>query len=310
MKRFKNILLVSDLKPEGRIALDRALALTKRNQAGLTIVNFIDDQPNAFKEILSAKKSKKLQEHILKTKQKQMEEVISSDRGKVGNITCQILQGRPFAGIIRKVLRDKHDLVIILAEGKTRFKEQIYGSTSMHLMRKCPCPVWVIKPTRRKKFFHILAAVDLSEVDSFKNHLNTKIMELSSSLANWDQSDLHIVYGWRIFGELYLDGVSDDELQKLDHEAQHAYKKRMNLLLAKYGLNKASTKIHIIKGTATKVIPAMVKKHHIDLVVMGTVCRTGLAGFFIGNTAEKTLAEVDCSVLAVKPSSFLTPVIA
>ena len=41
---------------------------------------------------------------------------------------------------------------------------------------------------------------------------------------------------------------------------------------------------------------------------MGTVCRTGLAGFFIGNTAENVLNEVNCSVLTVKPEGFITPV--
>jgi len=299
MKRFKNILLVSDLKTEGRSALKRAVALAERNQAELTIIDFINDLPKALK---------KIQADIVKVKLKQMEEVVASIQGRGGNISCQILQGRHFVEIIRKVLHDKHDLVIIPAEGKTHFKEHIFGSTTMHLIRKCPCPVWVIKSARPKKYFNILAAVDLSEVDSFKNPLNTKVMELSSSLSKWDQSNLHTVYCWHIFGELYLEGVSRDELQKLDREAKNEYKKRMNLLLAKYELNKTSTKIHINKGAATEVIPSMVKKHHIDLIVMGTVCRSGLAGVFIGNTAEGVLQQVNCSVLTVKPDGFVSPI--
>ena len=34
------------------------------------------------------------------------------------------------------------------------------GSTSLHVMRKCPCPVWVMKPAQGKRFARILAAVD------------------------------------------------------------------------------------------------------------------------------------------------------
>jgi universal stress protein E len=41
---------------------------------------------------------------------------------------------------------------------------------------------------------------------------------------------------------------------------------------------------------------------------MGTVCRTGIAGLFIGNTAESILGEVSCSVLTLKPDGFETPV--
>ena len=45
-----------------------------------------------------------------------------------------------------------------------------------------------------------------------------------------------------------------------------------------------------------------------DLVVMGTVSRTGIPGLLIGDTAEVILNNLECSVLAVKPTGFVTPV--
>jgi len=39
----------------------------------------------------------------------------------------------------------------------------------------------------------------------------------------------------------------------------------------------------------------------IDLLVMGMLCRTGIAGFLVGNTAEEVLNQVDCPVLTLKP---------
>jgi nucleotide-binding universal stress UspA family protein len=41
---------------------------------------------------------------------------------------------------------------------------------------------------------------------------------------------------------------------------------------------------------------------------MGTVGRTGIPGFFIGNTAEEVLQTTTASVLAVKPKDFISPV--
>jgi len=41
---------------------------------------------------------------------------------------------------------------------------------------------------------------------------------------------------------------------------------------------------------------------------MGTVGRVGIPGFFIGNTAEEILKRVECSVLAIKPAGFVSPV--
>ncbi|MFG0289007.1 MAG: universal stress protein, partial [Rhodopirellula sp. JB044] len=45
-----------------------------------------------------------------------------------------------------------------------------------------------------------------------------------------------------------------------------------------------------------------------DLMVMGTVCRTGIAGVLIGNTAETVLSDINCSLLALKPEGFQSPV--
>ena len=51
------------------------------------------------------------------------------------------------------------------------------------------------------------------------------------------------------------------------------------------------------------------RRHGMDIIVMGTVGRTGLPGLFIGNTAENVIDQVDCSLLAVRPEGFASPVL-
>jgi universal stress protein E len=46
----------------------------------------------------------------------------------------------------------------------------------------------------------------------------------------------------------------------------------------------------------------------VDLIVMGTVGRSGIPGFFIGNTAEEVLQCARASILSVKPPGFQSPV--
>jgi nucleotide-binding universal stress UspA family protein len=41
---------------------------------------------------------------------------------------------------------------------------------------------------------------------------------------------------------------------------------------------------------------------------MGTVARTGVMGLIMGNTAERVLQKLRCSVLALKPAGFQCPV--
>ena len=56
------------------------------------------------------------------------------------------------------------------------------------------------------------------------------------------------------------------------------------------------------------MITSFVESRNIDVVVMGTVARTGIAGLVMGNTAERVLRRLRGSVLAVKPPGFQSPV--
>jgi nucleotide-binding universal stress UspA family protein len=64
----------------------------------------------------------------------------------------------------------------------------------------------------------------------------------------------------------------------------------------------------MLKRAAGNLIPALAEAKEVELIVMGTLSRTGISGLLIGNTAEKVLNQVDCSVLTVKPDSFITPI--
>jgi nucleotide-binding universal stress UspA family protein len=64
----------------------------------------------------------------------------------------------------------------------------------------------------------------------------------------------------------------------------------------------------MLEGEAGHLIPELATAKEVELIVMGTVSRTGVAGLLIGNTAERILHQVDCSVLTVKPDGFVTPV--
>ena len=75
-----------------------------------------------------------------------------------------------------------------------------------------------------------------------------------------------------------------------------------------YDFHSKNNKIHHIKGAAREIIPEFAREHRADLIVMGTVGRTGIRGLIIGNTAEAILNQVACSIIAVKPPGFETPV--
>ncbi|WP_456413077.1 universal stress protein [Thiolapillus sp.] len=313
MKRFKNILLVCDFHLQQQMAVDRAASLARQNGASLTVLSVVREGPVDMHTAKSMPVRVLLEQMVADHREK-LDALVAPMRRQGIDARPQVVTGIPFLEIIRKVLRDKHDLVILAAEGKGGLKERLFGSTSMHLMRKCPCPVWVVKPAKRFRHQKILAAVDTT--DEFPDHerqpLNVLIMELASSLARMDNGELHVIQAWSVFAEGYMEvrgGLSEQSIHQLRKQVKREYAAQLDALLMAVDLEGIAVRKHLPRSdNPSRAIIKLVKNNDIDLLVMGTVCRTGIAGFFIGNTAEKVLSEADCSVLTVKPESFVTPV--
>jgi len=314
MKRFNNILLVFNSEVKQQAAVDRAVSLARQNSAKLTVFTVLKELPSNMTQVMSGIPSKELVELATADHLHKVDSLVTDICQQGVDAHSKAVSGIPFLEIIRQVLRDKHDLVIIAAEGKGGLKERLFGSTSMHLMRKCPCPVWVVKPTKQRAYKKIMAAIDFTSdfPEPERQSLNPLIMQLASSLAQMDSSELHVVQVWSVFAEGYMEvrgGTSEDTIRDMRMQTRREYENRLEHLLSTVNLKGVKTRRHLPRNdNAPKTIIKLVKKNNIDLLVSGTVCRTGIAGFFIGNTAEKVLSEVNCSVLTVKPDGFVTPV--
>jgi nucleotide-binding universal stress UspA family protein len=234
-------------------------------------------------------------------------------------LDAKVLVGKPFIAMIRQVLRNNHDLIIKCAEVGKGVREILFSSTDMHLMRKCPCAVWIIKPTENQKYQRILAAVDQDPEEPVKDVLNRLILETSTSLALAEGAEAHVVHAWSLFGEDLLRsrswGFSEARFDEMVEDENAARKSWLEGLVENYGAaadrgtaDALDIHLHVIKGPAQNVVAELARDLDVDLVVMGTVARTGVSGLFMGNTAEDILTQLDCSVLTVKPPGFVSPV--
>ncbi len=314
MTRFKNILLVLHGKNNEEEAVKRAFGLAKKNKAKLTIVDVLDELPDRIKDYLDIVSAEELEEIVSEERTEEIQALIKSIEISKGIKTVvKTLVGKPHIEIIKEVLRNKHDLVMKAPEGTGGTKEALFGSIDLNLMRKCPCAVWMIKPSKSNKYYRIMAAVDPDPSNETSNELNDIIMELAVSISQLEKSELHIIHVWSLFGEKALRGSrfkkKENEINKLIKDAENHHRKLTDELLKKFPLNKIKHRIHLPKGDPATLIPEVSKKENIDLIVMGTVCRTGLPGFIIGNTAESILYKADCSVLSIKPHGFISPIL-
>jgi nucleotide-binding universal stress UspA family protein len=322
MQRFKNILCVVNTDRNDTSALEHAAKLAANNQAYLTVIEVIDEIPPNTKLFDRTLSPVDVQKKIVAEHQKKLEEMVSSSSKKI-KIESKVLTGISFLEIIHEVLRNGHDLVFKTAES-SGLLDRVFGSDDMHLLRKCPCPVWLVKPNSPKSYQTILAPVD---VDDFyppeelttRHLLNVQVLEMAGSLAILESADLHVVHVGDAIGENVINMVfhdtPEDRVVAYTESVRQQYEDNMDKLmheLTSYigqdAMNYIHPQRHLLKGYPRKEIPLFAEKIKADLVIMGTVARTGIPGLFMGNTAESILYQLDCSVLAVKPPGFVTPV--
>lgn len=310
MQRFKNILVFTDGDSRSRVVLERASALATRNKAHLTVLSVLESLPRELQRLGAAVDLTELCEVAVKERRQKLDR-LAARSSKENGFTAKVLGGSPFIEVIKEVLREGHDLVMMAAEGEGGVIDALFGSTSTHLMRKCPCPVWVMKAGRLRRYARILAAVDSAPSDQDHTSLNLKIMELATSLSRMETSQLHVVHAWTPVARwLKFAGsrLTASELAKIDRSNEKEHSNWLDELLAKFPLDDLKLQRHLLEGDASDLVPRLALEKGIDVIVMGTVCRAGVPGLFIGNTAERVLRQVSCSVLTVKPEGFVSPV--
>lgn len=322
MTIFKSILCVVDIREDCTAALERAVTLAENNQASLTVVDVVDRMTAGIGMPDGGPISAELQSRMVTAHVQELEILVDPYRQQVP-IKTKMRSGTRFLEIIRQVLSDGHDLVIKVPE-QLAWLDRLFGSDDMNLLRECPCPVWLVKPQTEKSYRRILAAVDVDDGYppaelKLRQALNQQILEMAASLALSDFAELHVVVAWQAIGESTMRGahmhtpeakvITYVEQVKRRHETSlNGLMREVTNKLGQNGAEYLKPRTHLVKGWPREEIPALAKQLKADVIVMGTVARTGVLGFIMGNTAETILNQIDCSVLAIKPPGFETPV--
>lgn len=307
MQPFAKILYLYEEHADHATAIARTVALALHHRADLTVLDVLPGEVGDEREEIFAFHATTL------------DPLLAPYRERI-NISTTVAVGTVFVEVIRAVLRDGHDLVIKVAEAPD-YLQRLFGSTDMHLLRKCPCPLWLMKPQENVALDKVLAAVDFDPLptpNNLQDQLNQRILAIASSLASHNSASLHLVHAWEAFAEGRMRARADRDQDLLDRYFQKEQAKHQGALAALVDSLRQSVDdetfarlnlgLHLPKGAAIKVIPQLANDLAAQVVVMGTVARTGIPGLIIGNTAEAILDQLTCSVLAVKPPGFVSPV--
>jgi universal stress protein E len=309
MSTFQKILFASQAITDDVNALKEALMIARSNQAELSALIVCPEFPA---------KQAKYRERYEASLVQHLDESIQSARAAMGlgaaelPVAIHLDSGStPAVRIIRHVLR--HGIDLLMKEAEHDDSDRGFKAVDMELLRKCPCPVWLSRPGfDRADGIEIAVAIDPQGVDQEAEELSVRLLHLARSVSDQFGCKLKIVSCWDYPFEEYMRGnvwmnMPDQEILDTVLETQRRHRAALEKAVKKSAIAGRFQVSHL-RGQTDKVLLQFIAEHHIDLLVMGTVARTGIPGFVIGNTAENVFRKLDCALLAVKPAGFDSPV--
>lgn len=191
--------------------------------------------------------------------------------------------GTPDVEIVHAAVAARAQLVIVGAS-----TDRPPGHIAERVARLAPCDVLVARAVRRRE--RVLVASDLSPM------ADRAVARAAEVTAQWGArlTAMTVVDTAAPFPLAPLPGSTEVTSPAVLRESAAEHLARQ---LTGHG---SPAEIRVVDGTVLEAIVSMAAEVDADLVVVGTAGRTGLGRMVLGNTAERVLREVRCSVLAVR----------
>jgi len=292
MKRFRSILVVPvstdrSVPPD---ALREALTLAETSGAELRILGHLPDPP-ACETNASIPAQALLREAEARAYEKRLTGWVESVGAPA--LEIDISSGSQPQEVARRVVANGHDLVVIAGD-----ETDENPAVASRILRTCPCPVWLLRPKFRGT--RVVAAVD----PDHPFELNRLILELAASQAALHDGQLHVMHAWNfpdiaVIRDAGL-GLDRDELAQLTMAVEAAHRGPFGDLVRELELA-VEPQTHLVDGPAARAVHGLAVLYGADLVVVG-------AGSWdepqlgLGSTTEQVLAEIESSVLVVRPN--------
>ena len=213
---------------------------------------------------------------------------------RAGEFEPVVEDGNPAAVIVREAERHNADLLLVGSHGKTGIPSVLLGNVAEKVVRHAHCPVLVARP--RPESGSVLVATDFSDpslpavaaaVQEVKARGARLAIIHSIDLSPGLAEGLSLVVGGLAYAappeiptqlREAVDGMLTNALQRFDGEGERI----------------------VAEGPPSMSIVRAAERLRADLVVVGTVGRTGLPRLLLGSVAEAVVRSAPCSVLVVR----------
>ena len=297
---MNSILVLCPSEDRAGRSLNLAFELASRTGARLTILRVLEEGIRFTPQRRARDAGREIRDLLIQAETKELEELAVPLISRGVEVEVNISWGVTWEVVVGLVEERGFDLVVKPARGLARNDRVFFGSTALHLFRKCPCPIWVVGDDGRVPA-KILSAVGPSSGGA-RISVAERILGSANSLGRVLESPVHVVSAWHGPGKEALVGrVDQEELDVYLDDNRQRCVEALQEVLRQASPETEADHVHVVEGLAREVIPRFAEENAFDLIVLGTVGRSGVANELLGDTAEIILRDVRSSVLVLSP---------
>jgi nucleotide-binding universal stress UspA family protein len=215
--------------------------------------------------------------------------------------SLRFVYGDPRRHAARESTCPDRELLVVAAAPRS------LGRNLVRVLRDSRSPVWIARPFRPTGRLRVLAAIAAQPGETS----SVEIVCFARRISTWLRGELQILHAWHAYGENMLRhsafaAMDRHSADRYVDQSRQEHAGAIRDVLRHCGAQVPDRLIHLVKGEPRAAIVELCALQQIDVLVMGTLARRGVAAMVAGNTAEQTAAEVDCSV-AVLPLNVKRP---
>ncbi len=307
MSCVNSILAVLDADAKQQKALNRALHLARISKAKLTLMLSIYDFSYEMTTMLAADERNVMRESLTNDRRVWIMDLLEDYNTRDIEIDIKVVwHNRPFEAIIETAITGNYDVIVKATHEREGLAALLFTPTDWHLLRKAPCHVLLVKEHEWPDHGRILAGIHTTGEHEHHKSLNQRVTETAISFAKCLSSEVHLVNAFP--GAPITIAAEIPEFDTNSYRETIATNHRQALAKHAQSFQIPETNQHVREGLPEQVIPELADELDVELVVLGTIGRTGFTAALLGNTAEHVIESINCDLLAVKPEGFESPV--
>ena len=296
MRGANRILVVLNQKREAAVLLEKAVALAIASDAIIEVVHIIYEGVVDL-PVNEINKNQALKTFIMQSAEAWLEDQLDPIRSKVKAIESATIWNKDkWQGIISAADVGRADLIIKGTDDAETVGLSIRTPEDWNLIRHSKVPVLLVKDDAWVSEPIILAAIEALDESQFD--LSKRILREAQYLVSVLKGELAIVVSYPLLEAWVEPSDVPIDFELLTGEIEQAVKNNVSKLIAELDIDYKY--LYVEEGKPAMRIRKLVEESNAEILVMGSVGRSGLKGLVVGNTSEMIIHYTECDVVVVR----------